>query len=144
MGKTYFMDPNGNYKEVTDLAKLKVDIVDNFETFWMDGSGDGYFEYFAENEEKTSLLIGPNVEYGMYLHFMDRDDKGNGVDLLSLYDAARLDEVAETAEEIYASVGLFLPVEKAWEAIVDFVERGKPSDKVTWITPDDIPDEGNW
>lgn len=144
MGKVYFMDPNGNYKEVTELAKLKADIVDDFETFWMDGSGDGYFEYIVGDEVKSLLLVGPNVEHGMYLHFMDREDKGNGVDLLSLYDAERLDEVAETAEEIYASVGLFLPVELAWKAIVDFVENGKPSEAIEWITPDDIPDEGNW
>lgn len=144
MSKVYFSDSNGDYREVTDIAKLKAAIIDNFEEFWMDGSGDGFFDYVDDDGKTVRLFIGTNMEYGIYLHFTDWDKKGNGVDLLSLHDASKLDEVAETAEELYASIGLFLPIEQAWEVIVDFIKNGKPSDKVEWITPDDIPEEGNW
>ena len=50
----------------------------------------------------------------------------------------------ETAEEIYASIGLFLPKEEAWEEIQYFIETGKPLSSIMWITPDDISENGNW
>ena len=65
-------------------------------------------------------------------------------DLLSLNNENKLAEVAETAEEIYASIGLFLPIELAWEGILDFIKTGKASPKIKWITPEEIPEDGNW
>ena len=78
----------------------------------------------------------------MYLHFIDNI---SDTDLLSLNDEDTLYEVAETADELYVSVGLFLPVELAWAGIVYFIEHGKTSPKIRWITPDDLTDDGgNW
>ncbi len=141
MIKVIFRNPEADESVITDLNAMKSDIIDNFDTFWMQGSGDGYIEYFSEDKRISMLMLGPNIEYGLYLHYIDFV---NNVDLLSLYDESRMEEVAETAEEIYASIGLFLPKEEAWEGICYFVKTGKPLSSIKWITPDDIPENGNW
>lgn len=139
--RVLFMDPNGTKDIITDTGNLKRRIIDNFSEFWMQGSGDGYLEFYEDDKLISTLMLGPNVDYGLYLHFIDRM---NHMELLSLYDEDELSEVAETAEEIYASIGLFLPVELAWEGIKDFITTGKASSKIRWITPDQIPEDGNW
>ncbi len=141
MIKAIFRDPEADENVITDLDGMKKEIIDNFDEFWMQGSGDGYIEFYIEDEKVSILMLGPNIEHGLYLHYIDCVED---VDLLSLYDENRLDEVAETAEEIYASIGLFLPKEEAWEGIRYFVETGKPLPSIKWITPDDIPEDGNW
>ncbi len=141
MTKVFFNGPEGDVLLITDMSALKRDVIDNFDTFWMLGSGDGYIEYFVEDKKISTLMLGPNIEYGLYLHYIDEVDR---LDLLSLHDKNNLNEVAETADEIYASIGLFLPKEEAWEGIQFFVETGKPLESIKWITPDDIPETGNW
>lgn len=141
MKKVMFRDPNGDESEITDLNMMRQDIIDDFATYWMQGSGDGFIEFFDEGKKIAMLMLGPNIEHGLYLHFIDCV---KNKDLLSLYDESKLEEVAETAEEIYASVGLFLPKEEAWEGIKFFIETGRALSDIKWITPDDIPEEGNW
>lgn len=141
MIKAIFRNPEADENVITDLNGMKKEIIDNFDEFWMQGSGDGYIEFFVEDKKVSMLMLGPNIEHGLYLHYIDCVEN---VDLLSLYDENRLDEVAETAEEIYASIGLFLPKEEAWEGIQYFVKTGKPLSSIKWITPDDIPENGNW
>ena len=141
MIKAIFRNPEADENVITDLNALKKDIIDNFDTYWMQGSGDGYIECFCDGKRISMLMLGPNIEYGLYLHFINFVNKE---DLLSLYDETRMEEVAETAEEIYASVGLFLPKEEAWEGIRYFVETGEPLPSIKWITPDDVPETGNW
>ena len=63
---------------------------------------------------------------------------------LSLENVKKLNEVAETADEIYASIGLFLPIEVAWEGIKDFLLTGKRSEKIKWVEPNIIPENGNF
>ncbi len=99
------------------------------------------YEFWVDDKKISTLMLGPNIQYGLYLHYINWTEKE---DLLSLYDENRLAEVAETAEEIYASIGLFLPKKKAWKAIQYFVKTGKPLSSITWITPKDIPESGNW
>ena len=139
--RVVFIDPNGNRNEITNIETLKGEIINKFETYWMQGSGDGFIDYYEDENKISTLLIGPNIEYGLYLHFVNKNGKN---DLLSLYNKCKLDEVVETADEIYASIGLFLPIEVAWKVISDFVETGRASSKIEWITPGDIPENGNW
>lgn len=64
---------------------------------------------------------------------------------LSLYDETKLNEVEDGANcRLYVSTGCFLPKEMAWEVIRYFLETGKASDKIRWISPDDIPEDGNY
>lgn len=136
-----FTDPNGGKKMISDIKEFKRIVIDDFENFWMQGSGDGFIDFYEDDKKISTLMLGPNINYGLYLHFIDYI---NHFDLLSLNNENELTEVAETAEEIYASIGLFLPIELAWEGILDFIETGKTSSKIRWITPDSIPEEGNW
>ena len=141
MIKVIFRNPDADKIVITDLLDIKRDIIDNFDTYWMQGSGDGYIEYFNNDKKISMLMLGPNIEHGLYLHYIDCV---NNMDLLSLYDETKLDEVAETAEEIYASIGLFLPKNKAWEGIQYFIKTGNPISSINWISPNDIPENGNW
>lgn len=141
MKKVLFTNPNGREIEVTDIHLLKFDLIDNFNSYWMQGSGDGYFDFYLDGKRISSLFLGPNINEGLYLHYVDRVNKK---DFLSLKDINQLHEVAETAEEIYASKGLFLEKEIAWETICYFFDNGTNSPKVEWITPDIIPADGNW
>lgn len=141
MKSVIFTDPNGEKKKISDANLFKSLIIDNFMNYWMQGSGDGFIDFHENDIKQSTLMIGPNIKYGLYLHYIDHSKH---IDLLSLNDEKKLAEVAETAEEIYASIGLFLPIELAWEGILDFIETGKASPKIKWITPKDIPDDGNW
>lgn len=42
MTKAIFHGSVGNELLITDMSALKRDVIDNFDTFWMQGSGDGY------------------------------------------------------------------------------------------------------
>lgn len=141
MKKAIFSGPNGKEKVISDVKLFKNMIIDDFENFWMQGSGDGFIDFYEDDKKISTLMLGSNMEYGLYLHFIDNIKHFN---LLSLNNKDELEEVAETAEEIYASIGLFLPIELAWEGILEFIETGKASSKIRWITPDDIPESGNW
>ena len=63
---------------------------------------------------------------------------------LSLFDENQLSEIAETPLLMQISKGLFLPKELAYEVILDFFETGKASDKIRWITPEELPEDGNY
>ena len=114
MVKVIFWNTNSDKNEITDLNVIKKDIIDNFDIYWMQGSGDGYIEYFSDDKRVSMLMLGSNIAYGLYLHYIDFVDN---VEYLSLFDKSRLEEIVETAEEIYASIGLFLPKEEAWQGI---------------------------
>lgn len=141
MKQVVFTSPNGEKIEVKDIADLKQDLIEDFDSYWMQGSGDGFFDYWNNGKKEATLLIGPNINMGLYLHYIDRV---NRLDLLSLNDINDLHDVVETAEEIYASKGLFLEKNTAWEAICVFCNTGKASKEITWVTPDIIPPDGNW
>ncbi len=141
MKSAIFNGPNGKETVISNISLFKEMIMGDFNTFWMQGSGDGFIDFYEDNEKIATLMLGPNIEYGLYLHFIDHVTR---INLLSLHDENKLEEVAETAEEIYASIGLFLPIDLAWEGVLEFIRTGKASSKIRWITPDDIPESGNW
>ena len=136
-----FNDGNGVSTEVKNLDILKKRIIDDFEAFCQEGSGDGFIDYKFDDNHEVSLMIEPNPDYGIYLHFMNDDE---GIEMLSLHDRNRLSEVVEYNDEMYASMGLFLPLEDAWKAISDFVATGQVSDKISWISVNEMPEDGNW
>ena len=73
----------------------------------------------------------PSEQNGFYLKYSDEAKQV----WLSLEDPGKLTEVVECADEWYASVGLFLPKEKAWLAIKEFCQTGNRTDEITWIDP---------
>ena len=46
MIKVIFINPKGNKNVITDLNRTKKEIIDHFDEFWMQGSGDGYIEFW--------------------------------------------------------------------------------------------------
>jgi hypothetical protein len=89
---------------------------------------------------KTEMLILPNDEHGFYLKFLDE----NGDEWFSLENRDRMAEWAECCDEWYASIGLFVPRQKAWIATKEFCLTGKRTEEIAWITPEEMPAGSNW
>lgn len=81
MKKVIFEDPCGNKESVTDIKLLKKLLIDEFNTYWMRGSVEGVFDFYDNDEKISTLIVAPNTEYGLYLHFIDNI---SDTDLLSL------------------------------------------------------------
>jgi len=141
MIKTEFHQPTGRVIENISITEMKKYILDEFEGYWRQGSGDGLINFFIDGANRYSMLIEPNEQYGIYLQYIDNETDEHW---LSLFDENVLNEVVETADEIYASIGLFLPIVRAWDAIKEFLMTGKRSELITWVKPDIIPADGNW
>lgn len=141
MVRTEFQSPTGNLIENISLEEMKKYVIDEFTTYWEQGCGDGFIDYYVDDIRQSTLMIEPNNEYGIYLKYCDRRTRK---EWLSLNDANALDEVAETATEIYASIGLFLSLDLAWEGIKNFLLTGERSDKIEWVRPNIIPEGGNY
>lgn len=127
---------------VRDLGQLRSEMIDDFTEYWQDGSGEGDIQIFENNQLQSTLMIEPSIELErIYLHFIDNL---NGGDWLSVYDRENLEETIETVEEVYASAGLFLPLELAWKGIEEYVRTGRRTGQIDWITPKEVPENGNW
>ncbi len=128
--------------EDIDIELMHKYIIDDFENYWFSDTNDTEIQYFEDNELISGLTIGANEVYGIYLKYVNLN---TSEEKLSLYDETKLNEVVDGANcELWASTGLFLPKELAWEVIKEFLETGKASDKIKWISPDDIPENGNY
>ena len=92
-----------------------------------------------EGEQTATLILIFHDQYGYYLKYRNSDRE----EWLSLGDASRLKEVV-TPDDWEASVGLFVPLPRAWQAIKDFCESGERSAGIMWIRPSEIPAGGNW
>lgn len=137
---TLFYPPRGKVIKNIELSQMKTYIIDEFENYWFDSTSDASIQYFLKDKHISDMIIGTNIEYGIFIHYTS-----NTEDKLSLYDETKLNEVVDGANcELWASTGLFLPKELAWEVIKEFLETGKASDKIKWILPDDIPKGGNY
>lgn len=125
-----------------DIDLMHKYIIDDFENYWFHDTSDAEIQYFENNKLISGLIIGTNIEYGIFLHYTNLDASE---DKLSLYDETKLDEVVDGANcSLWVSTGLLLPKEIAWEVIKEFLETGKASDKIRWISPDNIPENGNY
>lgn len=137
---TLFYPPKGKEIKNIDLVQMKKYIINDFESYWFDNTSDAVIQCFKNNKHTSDMIIGTNIEYGIFLHYTN-----NIEDKLSLYDETKLNEVVDGANcDLKVSAGLLLPKELAWEVIKEFLETGTASDKIRWISPDDIPEDGNY
>jgi hypothetical protein len=134
-----FRPPFGEIINEPALEMLHDVIVSPPAGYWDQGSGGGTLDCSTDGS-KTSLMLFPDSRYGVYLRFYDEQENP----WLSLEDKAKLLEVTECNDEWYASVGLFLPKEKAWLAVKEFCLTGRRSLAVQWIPASEIPEGGNW
>jgi len=113
--------------------------------YWNEGSGGATIEWVDEAGSREMMTIAPDFEEKtFYLKVHAFDGRRVTETWLSLWDRARLTEVFEVTDDYFASKGLFAPAEKAAECVHCFATRGKRSSAVEWITPTDVPPEGNY
>lgn len=130
--------------EPSQIEKIKEDMIEGFEDFCRSCHG-ALIDLYDGRKLMHSLIVSPNLKSGIYLQYLENSgDTKNYTTYLSLYDDSQLDKTIETFDEIYASAGLFLPVDLAWDAVYEFITSGERSSKTAWITPDRIPEGGNW
>jgi hypothetical protein len=123
---------------------LRSVILDHDDNYWRNALTSTLSFHIAEPPVERTLLVSTHSEHGVYLKYHEQISGKITKTLLSLGDAATLDAVVDTGDEWYASVGLFLPPQTAWEAILEYCTTGTLSGKVHWIDPSAIPETGNW
>jgi hypothetical protein len=134
----WYQGPNGE-SDPPSHEELERRIVDLPAEYWSQGSGN----VTLQHDSGAELLVLPNLAHGIYLRYYANRADANDV-WLSLEDRNALERTAECAHEWYASVGLFLRSDRAWLAVKEFCETGRRSDRVRWIRPIELPDDGNW
>ena len=137
--KVLFHPPSGQTVQNPPLEFLHDLVVRPPIEYWNQGSGGATLDYLV-GTKKTSLMLFPESELGLYLRYYDED----GNPWLSLRSEERLTEVVECNDEWYVSTGLFLSNEDAWKAVQEFLATGRRSSDVRWISASDIPEGGNW
>jgi hypothetical protein len=86
-----------------------------------------------------SLTVLGNVRYGVFLHY-DRHGGTCSEDYFSNGDLKRLREWIETKHGDLRPVGLFIPFERAWTAVKEFIETdGALPQSIAWVSSHDIP-----
>ena len=91
------------------------------------------------NGDSKGIVLASVKEYGVFLCY-HADGKTN----LSLHNNT-LDKVVDVwGDGLYVSEGLFIPPEIAWQCICEFVTTGSIHYNIEWISPDDIPEGGNY
>lgn len=92
------------------------------------------------NNNRKSLAVASVKEYGVFLGYFDGENTH-----LSLHDRNSLDKVVDVwGDGLDVSEGLFIPPEIAWQCIYEFATTGRIHHNIEWISPDDIPEGGNY
>ncbi|MBQ8826549.1 MAG: hypothetical protein IJ007_05615 [Oscillospiraceae bacterium] len=140
-------------KEISaaDLAELYDRFIKEFPQSWVNCSGC-LIERFEDNiltERVTVYAYEPLGLSVTYEKMRDRKLKDGrsirvGEQFLAVFDKTKLDRVVEVYCELDTSEGLLMPPENAWKGISHFIEKGGMSPELEWITPDIIPESGNW
>lgn len=103
----------------------------------LDG-GTGYL--YKDSEPKAQLCIACADGLGMFLGMT-----AGGREYLSVGDADALSETIDVwGDDLMVSRGLFIPVRSALYAIRHFAETGEPDPSVQWISPEELPEDGNY
>ncbi len=93
-----------------------------------------------ESKKQLDISIAAVKEYGVYIGVSDENQS-----YLSLSDRDKLENVVDVwGDGLYVSEGLFISPRLAWRCICGLLETGERSGEIEWITPDDLPEEGNY
>ncbi len=80
-----------------------------------------------------------NPDHGVLLHYHKRDGRRGDI-YYSKGDPKRLRERVETRHGDLMPIGLFIPFERAWTAVKEFIETdGALPGSIAWIASGDIP-----
>ena len=92
---TLFYPPKGKAIKNIALSQMRIYVIDEFESYWFNDTSDAEIQYFQDNEHISDMIIGTNIEYGIFLHYMSKTENK-----LSLYDETKLHEVEDGAKRI--------------------------------------------
>lgn len=145
MKKLFYNSPDGLRIIMNDLEELKINVLFKFPQYWQKGNGEGILEWYNDEKLIYSLLIFPNDNYGIYLFYIDNINFKEQQIWLSLEDDRKLGDLkAEYSYECYASIGLFLPIDKAWIAIEEFCKTGLRAKNINWIKEEEMPEDSHY
>ncbi|MBE6875903.1 MAG: hypothetical protein E7496_04145 [Ruminococcus sp.] len=119
--------------EVNSLAELK-NILTKNETF-PDLVGSLSIEDIG-----VSIFICVEKEAGFHVGITN--DSGT---YFSLGNKSLLAELVDVwGDDLYISKGLFIPSHLAWKAIEKYIASQKLCTEISWITPENLPEEANF
>lgn len=158
MEKIIFTDPINNETEITaeNIPQLFNTLIKDFPNYWKNGNRSCDFAVFENDVLAKRLSVGFHEKLGLcltYEKFYDaivrtvkKTEKKVRLseEYLAVYKKFQLKKTVEIYNELYVSKGLLMPPELAWKGIEAFVKNGEKSAELKWITPDDIPESGNW
>jgi immunity protein Imm1 of predicted polymorphic toxin system len=127
----YFLGPTGHwalFQNRNDCWGLSAEGVDGTEHLPRD-----------QGRIDLRLTILGNANHGVLLHYA----KMGGKRMKAYYsqgDLRRLREWIWTRHGSLVSIGLFIPFERAWLAVKEFIETdGALPQSITWVPGDDLP-----
>ena len=97
----------------------------------------GYIEF--DDIPDISICISARKELGFFICITDKKNV-----YLSLGDKNTLNETVDVWDELYVSKGLFIPFSIARKVLGEYLASRKLSEDITWITPDELPENGNY
>ncbi|MBR1555987.1 MAG: hypothetical protein IJ644_11445 [Oscillospiraceae bacterium] len=135
--KHFMMEcPNGEDWEGSDLNALYQAMITDYVNFWYTENSETEIRYYLKQASWSKpcfsglMAKADCTDDEMILLEYSSKEKY----LYSLYDETKLSVSKMIFNSDEYSAGLFLPKELAWLAIKDFLETGKPSDKIRWIS----------
>ena len=144
VGMIQYIAPDGLTISNPDIADMRTNMIDNFSDYWKHGNGSATINFFIDKKIQNSILVFPSKEYGIYLKYLYITDGKITDEWVSIENPMKLNVFTECCDEWYVSIGLFLPLEKAWKAIQDFWLDGNKSKQIYWINTADMPKGSNW
>jgi hypothetical protein len=139
MATIRFEPPDGADIENPSLDFLQPLFTPQATDFWQQGSGDGVLIYSGMGKISKLILLF-HSSLGFHAKYLDHDRRP----WLSLSDPNQLSKVIVSGNNWRVSRGLFLPIDRVWNVVADFVSTGERSSSITWIEPRNLPREGNW
>ena len=98
----------------------------------------GYLSF--DNIPNVSICISAQKELGFFISITDSKNI-----YLTLGDRNTLNETVDIwGDGLYISKGLFIPFSLAWKGLEEYLIYHKLSNKINWITSDEVPEEGNF
>lgn len=140
--KHFMMEcPNGEDWEGSDLNALYQAMITDYMNFWCDNNGETIIRYYQGKADWSKRDFSEMVARADFtddeMIFLEYSSNNRNA-LYSLCDETKLSVSKMSIIGDKYSAGLFLPKEIAWLAIKDFLETGKPSDKIRWIASKDV------
>ena len=96
---------------------------------------------FGRGRKDIKLAMWGNPELGVLLHYALYGGGEPRRDWFSLGDMTRIRQWVRSLHDTPLPVGLFIPFDKAWLAVKEFMETdGKLPTSIKWVKGSDLPD----